>query len=98
MAVRHWSYGLTAHSTALDVEPSLFEKDDPREIAESLKRSAEHSPRRRGTAFRSAMSTLTFHINRAGQDLDAQQRIVLERAKVELRRAFGKEPTRSKLS
>ena len=83
MAVRHWSYGLTAHSTALDVDRSLFEKDDPR---------------RRGTPFRSAMSMLTFHINRAGQELDDQQRMVLELAKDELRKAFGKEPARSKAS
>ena len=98
MAVRHWSQNITAHSNALDLEPDIFKKHDPRVIAESLKRSAEHSARRRGTPFQSAMSMLTFSINRAGQDLDAQQKKVLERSKDELRKLFGKEPTRSKVS
>jgi hypothetical protein len=98
MAVRHWSQNITAHSNALDLEPDLFKKRDPRLIAESHKRSAEHSARRRGTPFQSAMSMLTFYINRAGQDLDAQQKTVLERSKDELRKLFGKEPTRSKVS
>ena len=98
MAVRHWSQKVTAHSTALDLEPEVFKKDDPHEIALSLKHSAEHSQRRRGTAFQSAMSMLTFYINRAGRDLDDKQRKVLERAKDELRALFGKEPTRSKVS
>jgi len=98
MAVRHWSTGLSAHSNALDIDRALFEKGDAREIAETLKHSAEHSSRRRGTAFRSAMSILTFYINRAGADLDDRQRLVLERAKEELRAAFGKEPARGKTS
>ena len=98
MAVRHWSQKVTAHSTALDLEPEVFKKDDPHEIALSLKHSAEHSKRRKGTAFQSAMSMLTFYINRAGKDLDEKQRKVLERAKDELRILFGKEPTRSKAS
>lgn len=98
MAVRHWSQGITAHSNALDLEPDLFKKHDPKEIAASLKWSAEHSKRRKGTAFQSAMSMLTFYINRAGEGLDAQQRRVLERAKDELRSLFGKKPTRSKAS
>ena len=95
MAVRHWSQNVTAHSNALDLEQDVFTKHDPHEIALSLKRSAEHSKRRKGTAFQSAMSMLTFYINRAGQDLDDKQRNVLERAKDELRALFGKEPTRS---
>ena len=98
MAVRHWSQNVTAHSTALDLEPEVFKKDDPHEIALSLKHSAERSRRRKGTAFQSAMSMLTFYINRAGRDLDDKQRKVLERAKDELRALFGKEPTRSKAS
>ena len=96
--MRHWSQKVTAHSTALDLEPEVFKKDDPHEIALSLKHSAEHSKRRKGTAFQSAMSMLTFYINRAGRDLDDKQRKVLERAKDELRALFGKEPTRSKAS
>jgi len=98
MAVRHWSQNVTAHSTALDLEPEVFKKNDPHEIALSLKRSAEHSKRRKGTAFQSAMSMLTFYINRSGRDLDAPQKKVLERAKDELRTLFGKQPTRSKVS
>ena len=98
MAVRHWSQKVTAHSNALDLDRDIFTKHDPHEIALSLKHSAEHSKRRKGTAFQSAMSMLTFYINRAGRDLDDTQRKVLERAKDELRELFGKEPTRSKAS
>ena len=98
MAVRHWSQNITAHSNALDLEQDVLKKHDPHEIALSLKYSAEHSSRRRGTAFQSAMSMLTFYINRAGRDLDDTQRTVLERAKDELRDLFGKQPTRSKIS
>ena len=98
MAVRHWSQNVTAHSNALDLDRDVFTKHDPHEIALSLKHSAEHSKRRKGTAFQSAMSMLTFYINRAGKDLDEKQRKVLERAKDELRTLFGKEPTRSKVS
>ena len=98
MAIRHWSQKVTAHSNALDLDRDIFTKHDPHEIALSLKHSAEHSKRRKGTAFQSAMSMLTFYINRAGRDLDDTQRKVLERAKDELRELFGKEPTRSKAS
>jgi hypothetical protein len=98
VSVRHWSQNATAHSNALDLEQDVFKKHDPHEIALSLKYSAEHSKRRKGTAFQSAMSMLTFYINRAGRDLDDTQRKVLERAKDELRSLFGKKPTRSKAS
>ena len=98
MAVRHWSQNVTAHSNALDLDRDIFTKHDPHEIALALKHSAEHSKRRKGTAFQSAMSMLTFYINRAGRDLDDTQRKVLERAKDELRDLFGKTPTRSKVS
>ena len=98
MAVRHWSQSVTAHSNALDLERDVFKKLDPHEIALSLKHSAEHSTRRRGTAFQSAMSMLTFYINRAGRDLEDPQKKVLECAKDELRGLYGKEPTRSKVS
>jgi translation initiation factor 2 alpha subunit (eIF-2alpha) len=89
---------VTAHSNALDLDREIFTRHDPHEIALSLKHSAEHSKRRKGTAFQSAMSMLTFYINRAGRDLDEKQRKVLERAKDELRDLFGKQPTRSKVS
>jgi len=98
VAVRHWSQNVTAHSNALDLDRDIFTKPDPHEIALSLKHSAEQSKRRKGTAFQSAMSMLTFYINRAGRDLDDTQRKVLERAKDELRDLFGKTPTRSKAS
>ena len=98
MAVRHWSQNVTAHSNALDLDRDVFTKHDPHEIALSLEHSAEHSKRRKGTPFQSAMSMLTFYINRAGRDLDEKQKAVLERAKDELRELFGKKPTRSKAS
>jgi len=98
VAVRHWSQNVTAHSNALDLDRDVFTKHDPHEIALSLKHSAEHSKRRKGTPFQSAMSMLTFYINRAGRDLDEKQKAVLERAKDELRELFGKKPTRSKAS
>lgn len=68
----------------------MFTWDDPKRIAASLKRSAEHSHRKKGTPFQSAMSMLTFYINRAGKNLDAKQKRVLEDAKDALREAFGK--------
>lgn len=90
---RKWSQDVTEHSDALDLEDKVFEKDDPTAIAASLKRSAEHSKRRKGTPFRSAMSMLTFYINRAGANLSQNRREVLEAAKDELRRQFGRAPS-----
>jgi len=90
-ANKRWSGEVTKHSNALDLDPGVFTHGDPREVALSLKRSAEASQRRKGTAFQSAMSMLTFYINRAGKDLSQQQKHVLERAKDELRKAFGRE-------
>jgi hypothetical protein len=87
-----WSQEVTVHSNALDIEPGIFASDDPRKIAHSLKRSAEASDRRKSSAFRSAMSMLTFYINRAGSGLDDERRRVLEKAKDELRREFGRAP------
>lgn len=87
---RYWSAYVTRNSDALDLETGVFTLRDPRKIALSLKRSAEASTRRKGTAYQSAMSMLTFYLNRAGKGLPAAQRRVLERAKAELRRAFGR--------
>ena len=87
---RFWSAEVTAHSAALDLEPGVFTWKDPRRIAASLKRSAERSERRKGTPFQSAMSMLTFYINRAGSTLSEERRQILERAKVELRHQFGR--------
>jgi hypothetical protein len=92
MAPEKWSQSVTKSSDALDLESDVFTRTDPKAIAASLKRSAEKSGRRRATPFRSAMSMLTFYINRAGKDLDPAQKRVLEAAKDELRAAFGKEP------
>ena len=88
---RYWSHDVTVRSNALDLEDDVFTWTDPRRIAASLKRSAERSKRRKGTPYQSAMSMLTFYINRAGTNLSARQRTVLERAKQELRKQFGKE-------
>jgi Protein of unknown function (DUF3175) len=79
-----------ATSDALDLEKNVFRARDPKRIAQSLKRSAERSKRRKGTPFQSAMSMLTFFINRAGKNLPASERRKLERAKTELRRQFGR--------
>ena len=86
-----WSAEVTEHSDAMDLEEGVFESDDPKHIAQSLKRSAEHSHRRKSEPYQSAMSMLTFYINRAGKNLGAQQKKVLEDAKDELRKAFGRE-------
>ena len=88
---RRWSGEVTTHSNALDLEEGVFTWDDPGKIAASLRKSAEQSTRRKSSPYRSAMSMLTFYINRAGKDLDAHQRDVLERAKDELRKQFGRE-------
>jgi hypothetical protein len=81
---------VTRESNALDLEPNVFTKDDPRSIALSLKRSAEVSNRRKSDPFRSAMSMLTFYINRAGKTLPQQRRERLEAAKDELRVLFDR--------
>lgn len=85
---RYWSQEVTRTSNALDLEPGVFTWDDPARIAESIKRSAETSTRRKGTPLQSAMSMLNFYINRAGRGLPETRRQILERAKIELRRAF----------
>ena len=81
---------MTRESNALDLERGVFTKSDPRAIARSLKRSAERSRRRKSDPYRSAMSMLTFYVNRAGKQLSASQRRKLERAKEELRRLYGR--------
>jgi hypothetical protein len=88
---KKWSAEVTEKSDALSLEEHIFESGDPARIARSLKRSAENSDRRKSEPFRSAMSMLTFYINRAGKNLPAEQKKVLEKAKVELRRAFGRD-------
>jgi hypothetical protein len=89
-APRRWSQHVTDTSDALDLERNVFKLTDPKRIAQSLKRSAEHSDRRKSEPFRSAMSMLTFYINRAGDQLATTQRRRLEAAKDELRRLFDR--------
>jgi hypothetical protein len=87
---KQWSQHVTETSNALDLEPGVFTWDDPHQIAQSLKHSAERSQRRKTDPFRSAMSMLTFYINRAGRQLPEAQRARLEAAKDELRVLFGR--------
>jgi hypothetical protein len=90
-SAKKWSAEVTATSNAMDLEKDVFKQDDPKAIARSLKRSAERSHRRKGSPFQSAMSMLTFYINRAGDNLSAGERRTLEAAKDELRHEFGRE-------
>src|SRR3954462_6114622 len=87
---RRWSARVTRESDALDLKKGVFGKRSPRAIARSLKRSAERSHRRKSDPYRSAMSMLTFYINRAGKNLPAGRKKVLQRAKEELRKEFGR--------
>ena len=91
-STKRWSHNVTEHSHALRLDKGVFSLEDPKEIAASLKRSAEASKRRKADPFRSAMSMLVFYINRAGKNLSETDRARLEKAKDELRKAFGKEP------
>jgi hypothetical protein len=90
-----WSQHVMQTSDALDLEEGVFTKRTPRAIALSLKRSAERSQRRKSEPFRSAMSMLNFHINRAGRNLSAERRRVLTQAKDQLRRMFHREHARA---
>ncbi|MBS89911.1 DUF3175 domain-containing protein [Sphingobium sp.] len=94
MSKHKWSQDVTEQSDALDLDEGLFKQTDPKAIALSLKRSAEHSHRRKGTPLQSAMSMLTFYINRAGDNLSVKQRHILEKTKDELRMAFSKKEKR----
>ena len=87
---KKWSGEVTRRSNALDLEDKVF-KGSPASIARSLKRSAEHSRRRKSSPYRSAMSMLTFYINRGGKNLSPTRRKKLEAAKGKLREAFGRQ-------
>jgi hypothetical protein len=93
-AAKKWSAGVMARSDAMDLESGVFKSRSARQVALSLKHSAESSHRRKSTPFRSAMSMLNFEINRGGKNLSAEQRRVLNQAKVELRKVFHREPAR----
>src|SRR5437899_11083651 len=90
LKTRRWSAEVTKHSDALDLERDVFKSNDPHKIALSLKRSAEHSKRRKGTPYQSAMSMLNFYINRAGKNLPKRRKRILERTKGELCKVFGR--------
>ena len=87
---KRWSQRVTRESDALDLKRGVFKLTSATKIAASLKRSAEHSSRRKAGAYRSALSMLTFYINRAGKTLPKTQRARLERAKTELKHQFGR--------
>ena len=87
---KRWSQRVTKESDALDLKHGVFTLTDPAKIAASLKRSAEHSSRRKAGAYRSALSMLTFYVNRAGSKLSEPRKRTLERAKVELRKLYGR--------
>ena len=88
---RRWSADVMRSSNALDIAGGVFCFNSPRKIASSLKHSSEQSKRRKGTAYQSAMSMLNFYINRAGKSLSPNRKRILERAKSELRKVFGRE-------
>jgi hypothetical protein len=87
---KYWSGRVTRESDALDLDKGVFSWDDPKRIATSLKRSALESHRRKAEPYRSALSMLVFYINRAGKNLPGRRRRILDQAKVELRRVFGR--------
>ncbi len=87
-STRRWSGRVTRESNALDLQQGVFKLSDPKKIAASLKRSAERSTRRKANPYRSALSMLTFYINRAGKNLPASRKKTLERAKGELTKQF----------
>jgi hypothetical protein len=88
---RYWSGRVTRESDALDLQEGVFKLDDPKKIAASLKRSAEESRRRKADPYRSALSMLTFYINRAGKNLPENRKRILERAKAQLKALFGRD-------
>jgi hypothetical protein len=90
-SARRWSKRVTETSDALDLKGGVFTLRDPKKIAASLKRSAERSKRRKANPYRSALSMLTFYINRAGKNLTAPRRKVLDRAKDELKEQFHRD-------
>jgi hypothetical protein len=92
---RKWSAAVTQRSNALDLEDDVFKSGDPDAIARSLKHSAETSPRRKANPYRSAMSMLTFYMNRAGKNLSGRRRRILARAKTSLRKAFHRKEASS---
>ncbi|MDQ3196461.1 MAG: DUF3175 domain-containing protein [Pseudomonadota bacterium] len=96
--VKRWSARVTQKSDALDLESEVFKKKSANEIAQSLKRSAEESERRKSSPYRSAMSMLTFYINRAGENLSVSRLRILESAKNQLRKLYKRPTTSQKVT
>ena len=88
---KYCSGRVTRESDALDLEEGVFTFSDPKKIALSLKKSALESDRRKAGPYQSAMSMLNFYINRAGSNLSAKRKDILNRAKKELKKVFGRE-------
>jgi hypothetical protein len=91
-AKKKWSQDVTENSDAMDLKEGVFKERSAKKIADSLKRSAEQSDRRKTSPFQSAMSMLTFYINRAGKTLSKSRLATLDHAKAELRKNFDKQP------
>jgi hypothetical protein len=87
---QRWPQDVTEHSDALDLDAGVFTWSNPKKIAASLRRSAERSHRRKASPYRSAMSMLTFYLNRGGKNIPADQKRTLQSAKNELRKLFKK--------
>jgi len=83
---KKWSAKVTKHSNAMDLKKKVFTQADPKKIARSVKASAARSVRRKAPPKRSAMSMLTFYVNRAGKNLSPRRKRILQRAKEELRK------------
>jgi hypothetical protein len=90
-APRKWSRKVNETSDAMDLQQNVFKGNDPKKIAQSLKRSASRSKRKKAGPFQSAMSMLNFYINRGGKNLSASKKKVLNQSKEELRKLFDKE-------
>ena len=88
---RKWSAKVMRTSDALDLKEDTFKSRSPDRIARSLKAASEDSKRRKGTPFQSAMSMLNFYINRGGKNIPASRKQILEKAKISLRKHFGRE-------
>jgi hypothetical protein len=94
---KKWSGKVTAASNAMDLEENIFKSNSAKHIASSVKKSAERSKRRKGTALQSAMSMLNFYENRAGKNLSSTRKETIDRAKGELRKLFGKEGSKQQM-
>ena len=64
----------------------MFTWKDPAKIARSLRRSAQESTNRKSPPYRSALSMLSFYINRVGKNLSNGQKRILNDAKAERRK------------